>query len=212
MSSSAVKENANPTVHAVRRRRLVQTAPQQLLGYESLQPFMHPSKQHQQQSSDELHVGGSLTTTTDATARAVLMALSDIAAYKKSNNQNEGNSNSNKPNTGPKLLKILSDAGFHITPKPELLGFQSPVFVPADRGSRAEPMVTDSTKVERDAVNEEEVFDMIRTINDPEHPLTLEQLNVVSADDIIVVDTLARTEAERKMDPHALSTVAILFT
>ncbi len=34
------------------------------------------------------------------------------------------------------------------------------------------------------------VFDMLRHINDPEHPLTLEQLNVVSPDLIDVDDTL----------------------
>ena len=31
----------------------------------------------------------------------------------------------------------------------------------------------------RDAVNAEEIFDLIRGIKDPEHPLTLEELNVV---------------------------------
>ncbi|XP_027037382.1 cytosolic iron-sulfur assembly component 2B-like [Pocillopora damicornis] len=30
-----------------------------------------------------------------------------------------------------------------------------------------------------DKIDEREVFDLIRSINDPEHPLTLEQLNVV---------------------------------
>lgn len=33
-----------------------------------------------------------------------------------------------------------------------------------------------------------EVFDHIRNVNDPEHPLTLEQLNVVSAENIHVED------------------------
>ena len=37
---------------------------------------------------------------------------------------------------------------------------------------------TDENAVER--VTREEVFEFIRHINDPEHPLTLEQLNVVS--------------------------------
>lgn len=32
----------------------------------------------------------------------------------------------------------------------------------------------------RDVIDAEEVFEMIRYINDPEHPLTLEQLKVVS--------------------------------
>ena len=33
-----------------------------------------------------------------------------------------------------------------------------------------------------------EIFDHIRNINDPEHPLTLEQLNVVNLKDILVED------------------------
>ena len=42
-----------------------------------------------------------------------------------------------------------------------------------------------------DPVDAREVFDMVRDIRDPEHPLTLEQLNVVS--DIAIVSTLAST-------------------
>lgn len=40
----------------------------------------------------------------------------------------------------------------------------------------------------RDAFDEREIFDMIRGINDPEHPLTLEQLDVVKLEDVAVDD------------------------
>ena len=40
----------------------------------------------------------------------------------------------------------------------------------------------------RESVTKEEVFGHIRNINDPEHPLTLEQLNVVSIDNVEVSD------------------------
>jgi hypothetical protein len=33
---------------------------------------------------------------------------------------------------------------------------------------------------DREPITPREVFELIRNINDPEHPLTLEQLNVVS--------------------------------
>ena len=33
-----------------------------------------------------------------------------------------------------------------------------------------------------------EIFDLVRDINDPEHPLTLEQLNVVTEEQITVED------------------------
>ncbi|XP_078367404.1 cytosolic iron-sulfur assembly component 2B-like [Oculina patagonica] len=40
-----------------------------------------------------------------------------------------------------------------------------------------------------DKIDEREVFDLIRSINDPEHPLTLEQLNVVEQSLVEVDDT-----------------------
>ena len=39
-----------------------------------------------------------------------------------------------------------------------------------------------------------EIFDLIREINDPEHPLTLEQLNVVTEEQIIVDDGKNKVE------------------
>ena len=39
-----------------------------------------------------------------------------------------------------------------------------------------------------------EIFDLIRDINDPEHPLTLEQLNVVTEDQISVDDCKSKVE------------------
>ena len=39
-----------------------------------------------------------------------------------------------------------------------------------------------------DPVDVREIFDLIRDINDPEHPLTLEQLNVVAEEQITVED------------------------
>lgn len=37
-----------------------------------------------------------------------------------------------------------------------------------------------------DKIDKYEIFDMLRHIKDPEHPLTLEQLNIVQIDDIWV--------------------------
>ena len=39
-------------------------------------------------------------------------------------------------------------------------------------------------------ITSSEVFDHIRNLNDPEHPLTLEQLNVVSVENVIVEDNV----------------------
>ena len=45
-----------------------------------------------------------------------------------------------------------------------------------------------------DEIDSFEVFDMLRHINDPEHPLTLEQLRVVKPELITVVGTRVRVE------------------
>ena len=37
-----------------------------------------------------------------------------------------------------------------------------------------------------DKIDKYEIFDLIRNINDPEHPYNLEELNIISLDDIIV--------------------------
>jgi len=59
----------------------------------------------------------------------------------------------------------------------------------------------------RDDIDAEEIFDMIRDINDPEHPLTLEQLNVVCQDHIEVQDVNSE-----EMKEFRLSSVDIRFT
>ena len=48
----------------------------------------------------------------------------------------------------------------------------------------------------RDPVTLQEIFDIIRRINDPEHPLTLEQLNVVQLDLIEVDDVKSRVHVK----------------
>jgi len=66
-----------------------------------------------------------------------------------------------------------------------------------DRLDNVNPMLYDRTLARaitdadyddeiEDPVDVREIFDLIRDINDPEHPLTLEQLNVVSEDQIMV--------------------------
>ncbi len=37
-----------------------------------------------------------------------------------------------------------------------------------------------------DAIDELEVFDLVRNVQDPEHPLTLEELNVITIEDVFV--------------------------
>ncbi|KAI8869770.1 DUF59-domain-containing protein [Ramicandelaber brevisporus] len=64
----------------------------------------------------------------------------------------------------------------------------------------ANPVVYETTYTERlrttsddddlvyDPIDAREVYDLIRNINDPEHPMTLEQLHVVQLDHVLVDD------------------------
>ena len=62
----------------------------------------------------------------------------------------------------------------------------------SDRPKEEEAKESNATSNSRDGVTSQEIFDIIRRINDPEHPLTLEQLNVVQIDLIQVDDARSR--------------------
>jgi metal-sulfur cluster biosynthetic enzyme len=47
-----------------------------------------------------------------------------------------------------------------------------------------------------DEIDSREIFDLIRNIKDPEHPLTLEELNVVDEEHIFVEDAKNRVRVE----------------
>ena len=53
--------------------------------------------------------------------------------------------------------------------------------------------------MKRDLWTKQAVFDIIRNIQDPEHPLTLEQLKVVNVDHIEVVDVHQQGQMNNKM-------------
>lgn len=58
------------------------------------------------------------------------------------------------------------------------------------KAARRVTVPTDLDEDVADAFDAREIFDLIRDINDPEHPLTLEQLNVVEEDKITVLITV----------------------
>ena len=61
--------------------------------------------------------------------------------------------------------------------KDKLENLNPQVFAEAEQ-RKADPKDWDDSV--QDALDAREVFDLIRAIRDPEHPLTLEQLNVVN--------------------------------
>lgn len=55
-----------------------------------------------------------------------------------------------------------------------------------DKGSEREVTADELNEDVADEIDQREVFDLIRNINDPEHPLTLEELRVVEEKNIFV--------------------------
>ncbi|KAG0042116.1 Mitotic spindle-associated MMXD complex subunit MIP18, partial [Gryganskiella cystojenkinii] len=66
---------------------------------------------------------------------------------------------------------------------------QNPVIYEASAGhSTREWREDDENEDQDDPIDAQEIFDLIRSISDPEHPLSLEQLNVTQRDHIQVSD------------------------
>ncbi|KAG0320076.1 Mitotic spindle-associated MMXD complex subunit MIP18 [Dissophora globulifera] len=66
---------------------------------------------------------------------------------------------------------------------------QNPVIYEASAGnSTREWREDDENEDAVDVIDAQEIFDLIRSISDPEHPLSLEQLNVTQRDHITVSD------------------------
>ena len=78
-------------------------------------------------------------------------------------------------------------------------------FLPAKDPISASPCSPEEPN--RDPIEPEEIFDIIRNIQDPEHPLTLEQLNVVNLDHIAVKDVPFTED-----NPDDFSSVDVRFT
>ncbi|CAH2083727.1 unnamed protein product [Euphydryas editha] len=55
-----------------------------------------------------------------------------------------------------------------------------------EKGSEREITATERDEDVLDEIDEREVFDLIRNINDPEHPLTLEELHVVEEQNVFI--------------------------
>lgn len=208
------KENANPTVHAVNAtgkysRILLRQHEHScsFLGQKSIVEYSKAVVNNSASSTkcffDDSNDVSGLAQSVDE--RSVYMALQDIVQSRKGyileKNAREKVTEidtTNLTSTSATPLPILQDAGFYIDPD---LHFSLPVFRPVTSGG-ATTNGKSTHAITRDPFDEEEVFDMIRSINDPEHPLTLEQLNVVNLQDIKVADQLNIKQ----------STVQILFT
>lgn len=160
-----------------------------------------------------------------AEERSVTLALSAAAYYSSptNNSSSESLSSSSRPR-----LEILHQAGFALY-HPERIHKQCkairyPSYAPSVHYSKEKEKKKmavsaggheDKQTPKRDIITTEEVFRIIRNIQDPEHPLTLEQLNVVRMELINVVDLLGgdeNTDIDPDCSSKKFSTVHVQFT
>ena len=71
---------------------------------------------------------------------------------------------------------------------------------------------SDSDEEAREEIDEQEVYDLISTISDPEHPLSLGSLGVVKLDDIAIAaptsSTLTDKHCHRALNAYDISVLA----
>jgi len=182
MISGAVKENANPVVHKVQEKRTK--------GRQKPPFFQRMNFVEEEDTELPLPRTHDWAVERSAEDRAIFLALTDVAAVSPSN------------------VSLLRKAGLNITTSTGK-ALRSPNFQPAR--PKAENLEREGQNNKRDVIDEEEVFMIIRNIQDPEHPLTLEQLNVVDRSHIEVHD-VEGSEISPNGGSMPLSTVDVRFT
>jgi hypothetical protein len=215
MNGDGPKENANPIIHDV-DNTLKYRKRQKPLGWSIIEKF-NISNHSQANIEDDndgerkmlLEIGGGedddhavdwnmIRSTED---HAVYHALVDASAA-----------------TNGKGVALLRSIGF-VIPVTTRSQLQQPTtspplaFLPAEL---PESLIESIQSNQRDAVDAEEIFDIIKNIQDPEHPLTLEQLGVVSRNQIQVYDRtyelLQQSTNQEATITENSSTVDVRFT
>ena len=196
------KENPNPTIHTTadkRSKRSHSSASSKLLGSAAIHRYNlgspSPSKSHIISPAHEYYDGDAFEDAVGASydyqsrlisaeERSVALALS-AAAYPSTNPSTQSTDDD-----ASTKLNILQHAGFALFHpqriQKQCKALRFPSFSPFTQYEEQKSI--DQAEMKREAITSEEVFDIIRNIQDPEHPLTLEQLNVVRLELIDVVD------------------------
>lgn len=161
------KENANPTVLSVNQDNFFSVKRQKALQCSAIAAIS----------------GEDVSSPRSVPDRAVLQALVDAATASHGKN-----------------VSLLRNIGMVIPEDPSRIAsvYREPLFLPsrprtlASASAKTTPAATaDSTSVpeaapSRDPIEADEIFEIVKNVQDPEHPLTLEQLGVVSREQISV--------------------------
>ena len=98
-------------------------------------------------------------------------------------------------------VSLLTQGGLELKEPPS-----RPMFIPSDGPwQQQQQQQQQQSPTVREPWTNDEIFELIRNIQDPEHPLTLEQLNVVKRKHVQVYDHYGS-------DPPKVSTIDVQFT
>jgi hypothetical protein len=207
LAPGAPKDNANPTVrHVEKTRRQPLTWTQ--MGSFQKSPFSSSTTTNSWEGEDDNDNDCWFPTTPED--KALLHALVDSARA------TNGKGVALLQNVGlviPKSSKrALHYPQFHIGCH-EPVGVVVPSNAPLSLSSSPPVAVPQQAAVVREDLTAEEVFDIIRNIQDPEHPHTLEQLGVVSLEQVVVHDdSSSSSTCSNDAKGSSLSTVSVRFT
>lgn len=238
------KENPNPIVHTTRKHHPSYLTAGPSLGSSAIRRYhlcsQSPSRSssfqhlHRPQDNDiapadayynavhESHVPWGSITAEDRSVAIALSAASYPSAYTSSSSNPSARSSlrTDLESESPKL-DLLQQAGFALF-HPRYIQRQCkviryPSYSPVAVRQQPLPEKEVLEHCERDTITVNEIFDIIRNIQDPEHPLTLEQLNVVRLELIDVNDLEGGRggECSSQMNgcaPKRFSTVHVQFT
>jgi len=191
-----VKDNANPIIYAVQKSSDEDL--EDLVGTPSFQHLrFHPDR-----DGDEAQFRFfSYKTPEERSVHLALQSCAATVAAKASHGRA-----SSKTTFDP--LGLLRQAGIDLDTSPSPL-LQQPQFNPLF-SSTIPTTFTNASKC-RDPFTADEVFNIIRNIQDPEHPLTLEQLQVVNRNHITVSEATADVQGQDETIPN-FSFVHVQFT
>lgn len=180
---SSVKENANPQLFSVENAGRYSHSQREPLDWTKLGSFRQDTKAR----------GTTVIVPTSAEDKAILRAIVD----------------SSRSTMNGKSVGLLRKAGLVIpTYSSDVAGLAKaassscysdssrPVFrLVNDDGERRSSKEIETKRIgDESNISEEEIFDIIRTVQDPEHPNSLEQLGVVSLEQVELFLTTNRKE------------------
>lgn len=223
------KENPNPVVHTTNKRSHPSAAAPcigsgAIHRYSLGAPSPFDSQTHKVSPAADFNndippgEGLSLGSIT-AEDRSVALALSAAAYPSAYPSTNQSAPSATGDSEESPELDVLQQAGFALFHpqriQKQCRAIRYPSYAPSIYQEEQEDT---SEEPKRDAITANEVFDIIRNIQDPEHPLTLEQLNVARLELIDVVDLKGENGdgqipiQTNGYSPRRFSTVHVQFT